>query len=114
MEKKFCSYMTAVKWCHNNIIQLGNLSELDPYFYEDAWDDTLEATEIFTEFLTDYSDDDVRFLKEHFPDLLIYYSNKLEHYVLLVDHYGTGWDYVPTTVVGDVRIDEKELARFNH
>lgn len=47
MEKKFCSYMTAVKWCHNNIIQLGNLSELAPSFYEEAMDDDLEATEIF-------------------------------------------------------------------
>ena len=50
-------------------------------------------TKIYQWFLTSYSLDDVRFLEDHFG-LLFTYSEKLDLYVLCVDHYGTSWDYV--------------------
>ena len=55
-----------------------------------------EIGEIFQWFVTDCSEFDVNYLREHFG-LLFTYSNLLECYVLCVDHYGTSWDYVEWT-----------------
>lgn len=61
------------------------------------WDDdeyeAPEKPEIFQWFITDCSEWDVKFLREHFG-LLFTYSDLLDCYILCVTHYGTAWDYV--------------------
>ena len=56
-------------------------------------EDTHEYEEIFQWFLTDCSEFDVKYLREHFG-LLFTFSDLLDCYVLCVTHYGTSWDYV--------------------
>ena len=92
------NYKVAVNWCNNNLILCNNICEIDESVIEncrfDFYDEeTEEYTEIFQWFLTDCNQFDVEFLEEHFG-LLFSYSDKLDMYILCVNHYGTSWDYV--------------------
>ena len=73
---KRISYKTAVHWCNNALIMCNNIGEIDPTIYDNMdYHRVFENTEIF-------------------PDLIFTYSEKLDVYVLCVDHWGTSWDYV--------------------
>ena len=90
------NYRTAAHWLNGSLILCNDICTID----ETIWDNirfSLEDeegnyTEVYQWFLTSYSLDDVRFLEDHFG-LLFSYSDKLDLYVLCVDHYGTSWDY---------------------
>lgn len=88
-------YCSAVHWCNNQYILLNNIHELDPEF-EDPYceDEDGNPREIFQYFVSDCSDFDKSFLCGNFPDLLFSFSDRLQKWVLCVDHYGTAWDYV--------------------
>lgn len=92
------NYKTAVNWLNgsltlcNDIVNIDN-SVFENYRFEYYNEETDEYTEIYQYFLTSYSLDDVRFLEKHF-NLLFSYSEKLDLYILCVDHWGTSWDYV--------------------
>lgn len=108
----FCDYNTAVKWCHNSFILFNELNELD----ENIWENYPENEdgvfpEIFQTFITDCTDFDVRYLKERFPSLYFVWSDKFCKWFLLVDHFGTSWDFVYTEV--RKRPDESE-ENFKH
>lgn len=92
------NYRVATQWTNNSYILCNDIVEKDPSVIDNArfaWDDeeTGEMTDIYQWFLSDCSDDDVRYLEETFG-LLFTYSDLLDLYVLCVDHYGTSWDYV--------------------
>ena len=92
------NYRVATQWCNNSLILCNRITEIDESVIENArfaWEDeeTGEWVEIFQYYLTDCSDDDVRFLETWFG-LLFTYSDLLDCYVLCVDHYGTAWNYV--------------------
>lgn len=95
------NYATAVDWLDTQLILCNNIGEVDPSVYdnlrfnlfEEDEDGYENETEIFQWFLTDASESDVEWLEEHFG-LLFTYSDLLDLYVLCVDHWGTGWDYV--------------------
>lgn len=89
-------YASAVKWCHNSYVMMNNVTELNEDIIFEL--PNLE-TEIFQWFVSDCSDFDVKFLREHFPDLIFVHSDKLNCWILAVDHWGTSWDYVWTTCV---------------
>lgn len=63
--------------------------------------------DIFQWYLTDATEGDVEYLRNHFG-LLFTYSNMLDLYVLCVTHYGTSWSYVDWTT------DLKYAERLNH
>ena len=56
-------------------------------------EETEEYPEIYQYYITNCSEDLCEFLNDHFG-LMFAYSEKLELWVLLVDHCGTCWDYV--------------------
>ena len=56
-----------------------------------------EAGDIYQWYITDASQSDVEFLEKHFK-LLFSYSDMLDCFILCVNHYGTGWDYVACDV----------------
>lgn len=91
------NYAVAIKWLHNNYVMCNNLPNID----NTIWDsiaglaDEDGEPEIYQYYVTDANSSDVEFLIEHFPGLLFAYSELLECWVLLVDHYGTAWSYVP-------------------
>lgn len=92
------NYRVATQWMNNSYILCNDIVEKDPSVIDNArfaWDDeeTGEMTDIYQWFLSDCSDDDVRYLEDTFG-LLFSYSDLLGLYILCVDHYGTSWDYV--------------------
>ena len=103
---KYTTYRIATKWLNNNYILCNNIPEID----ESIWDNfrfNLEDEEgnqrdIYQYYITDASESDVEWLEKNFPELLFTYSDKLDCFVLCVDHCGTGWDYVATPVSDDL------------
>lgn len=70
-------------------------------------DEDFEYPEIYQYYITDLADYDVEYIKERYSDeLIIAYSNTIDKYILCVDHWGTGWDYVLTGVAIE---DESEV-----
>ena len=97
-----CNYYVATHWLHNSLILCNEIPELDESIWDNARfstynEETEEYTEIYQYFLTNCSQSDVEFLEEHFG-LLFTYSEKLDLFILCVEHYGTAWDYVYTEV----------------
>lgn len=96
--KHFTTYRIATKWCNNSLILCNNIAEIDESIFEnvrfDYYNEESDSyIDIFQYFLTDCSESDVEFLENNF-DLKFTYSDKLDSFVLCVDHLGTGWDYV--------------------
>lgn len=88
------NYDVAVHWLNNSLILCNNIQFLDASVYENAHFDWSEADEIFQWFLTSCTDSDVEFLEDYFPGLLFTFSEKLDTWVLCVNHWGTDWSYV--------------------
>ena len=117
MKKYNSNYGVAVNWLGNSYVLTNKIAEVDPSVIENArfswttWtdedgneytdpDDAPEGaeldennTEIFQWYITDASEDAVKWLEEHFG-LLFSYSDLLDSFVLCVEHYGTNWYYV--------------------
>lgn len=121
MEKKFrTNYQVATSWLNNALILCNDITEIDNSVYEnqrfsnwinwetgeecDADDEKATEVDIYQWYLTDCTEDAVKFLEKHFG-LLFTYSDLLDLYVLCVDHFGTGWDYV------EVETDLENAAR---
>lgn len=93
------NFKTAAEWLNGDLIYLHDPKHLLE-FYEIEWEDTdnvdeeaLVEKEVYQAWLTSYNEDDVNFLHEHFG-LRFAYCEDLDLYILLVEHYGTSWDYV--------------------
>ena len=92
------TYAVAASWAGCTTILCNEIAYLDEelmcntigYDYDEETD---EYPEIYQYYLTNCSEDLAEFLNEHFG-LMFAYSEKLGLWVLLVDHYGTSWDYV--------------------
>lgn len=77
-------------------------------WYQDGDDDGYEE-EIFQWYIVprDYT---VEWLERFCPEIYedIHYSETIGHYILAVRHFGTGWDYVATTL----EVDDEDLAKL--
>ena len=110
---QFCSFRTAANWLGKYIL-FNKAPELDTWLLEEVSveGEDEEGEPIYREFfqfyMTDLSDDGVEWMKKNFPDLIYAYSEKLDKWILCVDHYGTSWDYVSTRFVGDLLIPETD------
>lgn len=96
--KMYTTYDVAVKWCSNNLIRCNDIPSIDESVYDNFrfpfYDEEGNfAHEIYQFYLTDCSEWEVEYLEEHFG-LLFTYSEKLDLFVLCVDHLGTAWNYV--------------------
>lgn len=106
------NYRTAANWLNGSLILCNEIAQIDDTILDNArfdWynEESEEYIEIYQYFLTNYSQSDVEFLEEHF-NLLFSYSDKLNLFVLCVDHYGTSWDYVHCST--DLESAAKELG----
>lgn len=104
------NYKKAVKWLNNSLILCNDIQN-DPSLYDNMRFSLINedgcVCEIFQWVLTDCSEDEVKFLEQHFG-LKFTYSDALDLYVLCVDHYGTSWDYVYWTT--DIEQAQCELG----
>lgn len=98
-------YYTAVHWLKSAFILCNEIAENDESVIENIeypewtneYEDGRNGTEIFQWFLTDMSYEDKEWMQKNFPDLIFSYSDKLDLWILCVDHFGTMWKGVPTT-----------------
>ena len=84
---------------YNNMVLCNNITEFHDLRLVNGVDfdeENEEYTEIYQYFICSISDWALKKAKE--TDLIIYYCNDLDVYVLGVDHFGTSWDYVLTDV----------------
>lgn len=102
--KRTTNYKCAVNWLHNSFILCNNIIDVDGSVFDNCRFDTVDENdnpiEIYQWFITDASEDDVKWLEKSFG-LLFSYSDKLGLYVLCVDHWGTSWDSVPCPCYND-------------
>lgn len=106
----FCDYNTAIKWCHNSFILFNELNELDENIWENyPEDEEGNFIEVYQTFITDCSDFDVQFLQRRFKGLYFVWSDKFCKWFLLVDHYGTSWDYVPVEITKQTDENEQDF-----
>lgn len=99
----YTTYKEAVNWLHNDFVLCNNISEVDESIYDNMrfsdYDEENDSyIEIYQWFITDCNESDVEYLEKHFG-LLFTYSDKLDCYILCVDHFGTSWDYVACEVL---------------
>ena len=93
------NYLDAVNYFNNHRVLCNNMMQLDAETWFDNlfgdWfdEDSEEMPEIYQTYITDCSEDDVRYLCDWFG-LLFYYSETLEAFVLCVPHFGTHWSGV--------------------
>lgn len=89
----------------------GNYRTHEEYENDETGEIYEECCDIYQYFLTDLNYYDVEHLRnlvendEESP-IILAYSNKLDMYVLLVTHFGTGWDYVQTSIELTENFDE--------
>jgi len=110
-KENYTTYNIATHWLDGGLVLCNNIWELDPSVWDNMRFETYDSeteteTEIYQYFLTSYSESDVEFLEKTFG-LLFTYSDKLDCFVLCVDHWGTMWSGVPCEVLND------EWARIN-
>lgn len=105
MKTVYTTYAKAVDWCGNSIVLCNNVPEIDQSVWDNFEGNYLEneGTEderyrdIYQWYITDCNKSDVEWLIKNF-DLIFTYSEKLDCYILCVDHFGTGWSYVACEV----------------
>ena len=106
------SYQRAIERFVGNIVLCNNIANIDydifsniindNYYDED--DEEYKDNEYYQYYLCNLDDWEKNRLKE--TDVIISYSDVLDCDVLMVDHYGTSWDYVMTNIEWTENIDE--------
>ena len=94
---KYTTYSIAVNWLNNDFVLCNNITEVDSSIFDNMRFDDLneygDPIDIYQYYITDASQDDVEYLEKNF-NLKFTYSDLLDSFILCVDHWGTGWDYV--------------------
>lgn len=93
------TYAVATSYIGGSLILCNNIEQVDEELLYgetiglECDEETEEYPEIYQYYLTSWSDREAKWLNDHFG-LMFAYSSILGLWVLLVDHCGTGWDYV--------------------
>lgn len=114
-EHKKISYRRLINRISNDIWLFNNAPKLSEYDFEfEIGNDYNEETDEYTEFYQYYLIDINPYMIEKLQklkcnDVVIAWSDTLEEYVLMVDHFGTSWDYVLTDIEYTTNYDEADL-----
>lgn len=96
------SYSTLVDRFVDNLVLCNNILNLDEFLFDNIVVGEIgEDTEIYQAYIIDIANYNIEYLQENLEntnDIIIAYSNMLDCFVLLVDHFGTSWDYVSTDI----------------
>lgn len=99
-KQKYTTYNIATHWIDGGLVLCNNIGEIDESIFYNERFESDESTEIYQRYLTSWSESDVEYLERTFG-LLFTYSDKLDCFVLCVDHWGTMWSGVPCEVLSD-------------
>lgn len=94
---KTISYSSAIKRFGNSYVLCNNVPAIDSNLWDNVYfnpyteDDVL--VDIYQYYITDCSEEDVIYLSDWYG-LKFAYSEELDCFILMVDHWGTAWDYV--------------------
>lgn len=105
---KYTTFRIATKWLNNNYILANSIAEEEGFFDNcrfNLYDENNNFIDIYQYYITDASLDDVEWLEKNFG-LKFSYSDKLDCFILCVDHWGTSWDYVSCEI-------SEELLKIN-
>jgi len=110
---KTITYKEAVQGY--DLVLMNSIAEIDPSIYENIVAGSLDAPcencdackegaacdepnqkDIYQYYAMGVGESAAKFINDYYPELIIAYSNKLDSFFLLVDHYGTSWGYVNT------------------
>lgn len=114
-EHKKISYKRLIDRISSDIWLFNNAPKLSDYDFEfEIGSDYDEETDEFIEFYQYYLIDISPYMIEKLQklkcnDIVIAWSEKLEEYVLMVDHFGTSWDYVLTDIEYTTKYEEADL-----
>lgn len=99
-ETGFVSYYTLVKRYIDDMVLCNNIINIDDSIFENVKVGKLKYDDdIFQYFIISINEWDLESLQRDYKnELIISYSDLLECYILLVDHFGTSWDYVLTNI----------------
>lgn len=102
------SYSRVIEKFIGNIVLCNNIEELDDSIFENAVNlynkDMKKKTEIYQYYLCNIDEWEKEQLIE--MGIIISYSDMLGCNVLMVDHFGTSWDYVMTDIEWTENIEE--------
>lgn len=108
-ENGVVSYKTLVnRIIGDNLVLCNNIENVDPTIF-DSVDLYNENDDIYQFYLCNLNEYAIELNKKLGSPLIIGYSEMLDLDVLMVDHFGTGWDYVLTDV--EFTTDIKEALR---
>lgn len=111
----YISYKRLIDRISNGIWLFNNAPKLSNYDFEyevnsDYDEENDEYVYIYQYYLIDINNYMIEKLnKLKCEDVIIVWSETLEEYVLMVDHFGTSWDYVMTNIKYTNNIDESDL-----
>ena len=104
------SYKTIIDRFINDLVLCNNLPDVDDSIWDNIQVGEIEEdTEIYQYYvcnLNQWDIDSLKELTEDNNDVIISYSDLLECNALMVDHWGTSWDYVPTSIELTNKIEE--------
>jgi len=103
---KYTTYNIATHWIDGGLVLCNDIAKIDESVLDNLRFDAEEDGEIYQWFITSYNESDVEYLEKTFG-LLFTYSDKLDCFVLCVDHWGTMWESVPCEVL------DEEWAKIN-
>lgn len=109
------SYKRLIERISNNIFLFNKACDLSNYDFEfvlnsDYDEENEDYKEIYQYYLININEYMLEILQQiDCKDLIIAYSETLENYILLVDHFGTSWDYVLTNIEPTNNINESNI-----
>ena len=93
------SYKSIITRYIDDLVLCNNIADADPTIWDninfELEDENGEYIEIYQYFLCNIDEYTAERLKDY--GILLSYSDLLGCDVLMVDHWGTSWDYVPTS-----------------
>lgn len=95
-ERGYASYRTVINMYISDAVLCNEIAKLDDSIFYNVNENYCEEKEIYQYYLCNLSE----YEKEQLTNcgIILSYSDMLDCDVLMVDHFGTSWDYVLTDV----------------